>query len=81
MEGLVINPDGGVNPCCIIDDPNSDFDNTKNNLISKYGIMKHMSLPDQNLAIKKKLQKILFVIFVKIKLILKDFLEYQNRLL
>ena len=28
-SGIVINPDGGVNPCCIVDDPNSDFGNTK----------------------------------------------------
>ena len=33
-SGIVINPDGGVNPCCIIDDPNSDFGNTNNYSIS-----------------------------------------------
>ena len=26
-SGIVVNWDGGVNPCCIIDDPNSDFAN------------------------------------------------------
>jgi MoaA/NifB/PqqE/SkfB family radical SAM enzyme len=26
-SGIVINWDGGINPCCIIDDPNSDFAN------------------------------------------------------
>ena len=31
---IVINPDGGVNPCCIIDDPNSDFGNTNKDSIS-----------------------------------------------
>ena len=34
-SGIVINPDGGVNPCCIIDDPNSDFGNTNNNSIKE----------------------------------------------
>ena len=34
-SGLVINPDGGVNPCCIIDDPKSDFSNIKKDTISK----------------------------------------------
>ena len=34
-SGMVINPDGSINPCCIVDDPNSDFDNIKNNNISK----------------------------------------------
>ncbi|MAH97784.1 MAG: hypothetical protein CMA12_00335 [Euryarchaeota archaeon] len=34
-SGIVINPDGGVNPCCIIDDPNSDFGNTNSDTISK----------------------------------------------
>ena len=33
-SGLVVNPDGGVNPCCIIDDPKSDFGNTKMDSIS-----------------------------------------------
>ena len=43
-SGIVINPDGGVNPCCIIDDPNSDFGNTNNNYsISTYGTMKLIS--------------------------------------
>ncbi len=32
-SGMVINWDGTVNPCCIIDDPNSDFDNIENNSI------------------------------------------------
>ncbi len=32
-SGLVINPDGGVNPCCIIDDPKSDFGNTNKDKI------------------------------------------------
>ena len=26
-SGIVINYDGGVNPCCLVDDPKSDFDN------------------------------------------------------
>jgi len=30
---MVINYDGGVNPCCIIDDPNSDFSNLKSHSI------------------------------------------------
>ena len=34
-SGIVINPDGGVNPCCIIDDPKSDFSNVKEQSISK----------------------------------------------
>jgi MoaA/NifB/PqqE/SkfB family radical SAM enzyme len=32
-SGMVINWDGGVNPCCIIDDPKSDFKNAKINSI------------------------------------------------
>ncbi len=32
--GIVINPDGGVNPCCIIDDPKSDFSNVKEHSIA-----------------------------------------------
>lgn len=32
-SGIVINWDGGVNPCCIIDDPKSDFGNLKNQSI------------------------------------------------
>ena len=28
-SGIVINPDGFVNPCCIVDDPNSDFENVQ----------------------------------------------------
>lgn len=28
-SGMVINWDGGINPCCIIDDPKSDFGNVK----------------------------------------------------
>ena len=26
-SGMVINWDGSINPCCIIDDPNADFNN------------------------------------------------------
>ena len=26
-SGIVINYDGGVNPCCLVDDPKADFDN------------------------------------------------------
>ena len=33
-SGIVINWDGGVNPCCIIDDPKSDFSNINNETIS-----------------------------------------------
>lgn len=32
-SGIVINWDGGTNPCCIIDDPKSDFGNIKNSSI------------------------------------------------
>ena len=32
-SSMVINYDGGVNPCCIIDDPNSDFSNLKSHSI------------------------------------------------
>ena len=32
-SSMVINYDGGVNPCCIIDDPNSDFANFKSSSI------------------------------------------------
>jgi radical SAM protein with 4Fe4S-binding SPASM domain len=34
-SSMVINHDGGVNPCCIIDDPNSDFSNLKSHSISE----------------------------------------------
>jgi len=34
-SGIVINWDGGVNPCCIIDDPNSDFENLNNKSIKE----------------------------------------------
>ena len=34
-SGMVINWDGGINPCCIIDDPKSDFGNIKKNSIEK----------------------------------------------
>jgi MoaA/NifB/PqqE/SkfB family radical SAM enzyme len=29
-SGIVINADGTINPCCIIDDPNADFDQISN---------------------------------------------------
>ena len=32
-SGIVINPDGFVNPCCIIDDPKADFENINNKKI------------------------------------------------
>ncbi len=32
-SGIVVNSDGSINPCCIIDDPKSDFDNLENNNI------------------------------------------------
>jgi MoaA/NifB/PqqE/SkfB family radical SAM enzyme len=32
-SGIVINPDGFVNPCCIVDDPNSDFENVQDKSI------------------------------------------------
>ena len=34
-SGIVINWDGGVNPCCIIDDPKSDFANINNKTIKE----------------------------------------------
>lgn len=34
-SSMVINYDGGVNPCCIIDDPNSDFANFKSSSIKE----------------------------------------------
>jgi len=34
-SGIVINWDGNVSPCCIVDDPESDFNNIKNVEISK----------------------------------------------
>lgn len=33
-SGMVINWDGGINPCCIVDDPKSDFGNIKNKSIN-----------------------------------------------
>ena len=33
-SGIVVNSDGSINPCCIIDDPKSDFDNLENNNIN-----------------------------------------------
>ncbi len=35
-SGMVINWDGSINPCCIIDDPNSDFDNAFNGKIKDF---------------------------------------------
>jgi radical SAM protein with 4Fe4S-binding SPASM domain len=32
-SAIVVNPDGGINPCCIIDDPSSDFQNANNKSI------------------------------------------------
>jgi MoaA/NifB/PqqE/SkfB family radical SAM enzyme len=32
-SGIVINADGSVNPCCIVDDPNSDFDYVQKNSV------------------------------------------------
>jgi radical SAM protein with 4Fe4S-binding SPASM domain len=34
-SGLVVNPNGAINPCCIIDDPKSDFDSVENKKISE----------------------------------------------
>lgn len=34
-SGIVINWDGGVNPCCIIDDPSSDFSNINSKSIKE----------------------------------------------
>ena len=34
-SGIVVNPDGGINPCCIIDDPKSDFHNLNGKKISE----------------------------------------------
>ena len=34
-SGIVINWDGGTNPCCIIDDPKSDFGNVAKSSIEK----------------------------------------------
>ena len=34
-SGIVVNWDGGINPCCIIDDPKSDFANTKEKSIKE----------------------------------------------
>ena len=34
-SGIVVNWDGGINPCCIIDDPKSDFANTKDRSIKE----------------------------------------------
>ena len=34
-SGIVVNWDGGVNPCCIIDDPKADFANTNNKSIKE----------------------------------------------
>ena len=34
-SGMVINWDGGVNPCCIIDDPKSDFGNINSKSIDE----------------------------------------------
>lgn len=35
-SGMVINWDGSINPCCIIDDPNADFDNAFNGKIRDF---------------------------------------------
>lgn len=40
-SGIVINWDGGVNPCCIIDDKNSDFSNA-----NKYSIKEIWNSPE-----------------------------------
>ena len=50
------------------------------NQLKKFGIVKNIFHPDQSLEMKKKLQKKLFAMFVRIKHIQRDLIEFQKLL-
>ena len=78
--GIVINPDGGVNPCCIIDDPKSDFSNVKEHSIATIWNSPQYISSRSEFGDQKEITKKQYVMFAKIKLTQKDYLEYQNHL-
>ena len=77
----MINPDGGVNPCCIIDDPNSDFGNTNNYSISDIWNNENYVSARSEFGNKKEITKNTICNICKNQTHSKDYLEYQNHLL
>ena len=79
-SGLVINPDGGVNPCCIIDDPKSDFGNTNKNKITEIWNNPDYISARSEFGDKEQITKKTICNICKNQTHSKDYQEYQNLL-
>ena len=72
-SGLVINSDGGVSSCAIVDDQNADFGMYLKMILWRFGIMNIINQQEQHGPKERKDPKQQSVTFVKMTRIISNF--------